>query len=158
MGSSGRHFCPPEAPTATGGNPRGVSLVMRDLQTVALYDAGGGFVGIRRPGSGKPIEVCRPPPTTILSSARGTPRMLTQLLIAAGRRDSHRRRRARRQHRAGAESRPRRSVRLRGLCRCAAPGAALSSCRLSQSMKYCCCQVSLDGSSQVRNFPLDRAV
>lgn len=31
--------------------------MMRDLQTVALYDSEGQFVGIRRPGSGKPIQV-----------------------------------------------------------------------------------------------------
>ena len=38
--------------------PRGVSIVARDFQTVALYNADGTFAGIRRPGSNKPIEVC----------------------------------------------------------------------------------------------------
>ena len=37
--------------------PRGVSIVARDFQTVALYKADGTFAGIRRPGSNKPIEV-----------------------------------------------------------------------------------------------------
>ena len=37
--------------------PRGVSIVARDFQTVALYKADGTFAGIRRPDSGKPIEV-----------------------------------------------------------------------------------------------------
>ena len=38
--------------------PRGVSVIARDFQTVALYKADGTFAGIRRPGSNKPIEVC----------------------------------------------------------------------------------------------------
>ena len=38
--------------------PRGVSVIARDFQTVALYKADGAFAGIRRPGSNKPIEVC----------------------------------------------------------------------------------------------------
>jgi cytochrome c biogenesis protein len=37
--------------------PRGVSIIARDFQTVALYKADGSFAGIRRPGSNKPIEV-----------------------------------------------------------------------------------------------------
>ena len=37
--------------------PRGVSIIARDFQTVALYKADGTFAGIRRPGSNKPIEV-----------------------------------------------------------------------------------------------------
>ena len=37
--------------------PRGVSIVARDFQTVALYKSDGSFAGIRRPGSNKPIEV-----------------------------------------------------------------------------------------------------
>ena len=37
--------------------PRGVSVIARDFQTVALYKADGTFAGIRRPGSNKPIEV-----------------------------------------------------------------------------------------------------
>lgn len=38
--------------------PRGVSVIAKDFQTVALYNADGTFAGIRRPGSNKPIEVC----------------------------------------------------------------------------------------------------
>jgi len=37
--------------------PRGVSVIARDFQTVVLYNADGTFAGIRRPGSNKPIEV-----------------------------------------------------------------------------------------------------
>ena len=40
--------------------PRGVSIIARDFQTVALYKADGSFAGIRRPGSNKPIEVSSP--------------------------------------------------------------------------------------------------
>jgi len=54
-------FLPAEAAPADGEKPRGVSLAMRDLQTCAIYDTQGQFVGIRRPGSGKPITV-KPPP------------------------------------------------------------------------------------------------
>lgn len=50
-------FLPAEAAPADGEKPRGVSLAMRDLQTCAIYDTQGQFVGIRRPGSGKPITV-----------------------------------------------------------------------------------------------------
>ena len=49
-------FVPAEAP-AEGQRPRGASVVARDFQTVALYGSDGAFVGVRRPGSGKPIEV-----------------------------------------------------------------------------------------------------
>lgn len=49
-------FVPAEAP-AEGQRPRGASVVARDFQTVALYGSDGEFVGVRRPGSGKPIEV-----------------------------------------------------------------------------------------------------
>lgn len=49
-------FLPVEAPKTEGAKPRGVSLLMRDIQTVAVYDADGTFVGIRRPGSGKSIQ------------------------------------------------------------------------------------------------------
>ncbi|KAK9825449.1 hypothetical protein WJX81_001648 [Elliptochloris bilobata] len=49
-------FVPAEAP-APGRPPRGASVVARDFQTVALYGSDGAFVGVRRPGSGKPIEV-----------------------------------------------------------------------------------------------------
>lgn len=52
-------FVPMEPPTADPRitRPRGVSIVARDFQTVALYKADGTFAGIRRPGSQKPIEV-----------------------------------------------------------------------------------------------------
>lgn len=33
------------------------AVLARDLQQVVFYDASGQFVGVRRPGSGKPIEV-----------------------------------------------------------------------------------------------------
>lgn len=33
------------------------AVIARDLQQVVLYDSKGQFVGVRRPGSGKPIEV-----------------------------------------------------------------------------------------------------
>ena len=49
-------FVPAEAP-AEGQRPRGASVVARDFQTVVLYGSDGAFVGVRRPGSGKPIEV-----------------------------------------------------------------------------------------------------
>ncbi len=47
----------PIAPPQEGQPPRGISIVARDLQSVIFYDANGQFVGVRRPGSGKPIEV-----------------------------------------------------------------------------------------------------
>lgn len=50
-------FLPAEAPSSPDAKPRGVSLLMRDLQSVVIYDADGAFVGVRRPGSGKPIQV-----------------------------------------------------------------------------------------------------
>ena len=34
-----------------------MSVLARDLQSVIFYDADGKFVGVRRPGSGKAIEV-----------------------------------------------------------------------------------------------------
>eukprot|EP00892_Ulva_mutabilis_P008991 jgi/Ulvmu1/6464/UM003_0095.1 len=37
--------------------PRGISVLARDLQQVVFYDTKGQFVGVRRPGSGKPITV-----------------------------------------------------------------------------------------------------
>jgi len=40
-----------------GKAPRGVSILARDPQSVIFYDSRGQFVGVRRPGSGKPIEV-----------------------------------------------------------------------------------------------------
>jgi cytochrome c biogenesis protein len=47
----------PGPPPAPGARPRGVTMVARDFQSAAFYDASGGFVGVRRPGSGKPIVV-----------------------------------------------------------------------------------------------------
>ena len=38
-------------------NKKGVSLVARDFQSVAIYDSKGVFVGVRRPTSKKPIDV-----------------------------------------------------------------------------------------------------
>ena len=49
-------FIPAELPKEEGQQPRGVSLLMRDFQSVALYDTNGAFMGVRRPGSGKPIQ------------------------------------------------------------------------------------------------------
>ena len=37
--------------------PKGISFIARDLQSVVVYDSQGKFVGVRRPGSGKPIAV-----------------------------------------------------------------------------------------------------
>lgn len=50
-------YVPGEAPHADGTKPKGVSLFARDFQTVVIYDSQGNFVGVRRPGSGLPIEV-----------------------------------------------------------------------------------------------------
>ena len=50
-------FLPAEGARAPNANPRGISLAMRDVQTIAIYDSKGEFVGIRRPESGKAIEV-----------------------------------------------------------------------------------------------------
>ena len=51
-------FLPVEDPAnAQGGTPKGVSMLARDLQSVVIYDSKGEFVGVRRPGSGKPITV-----------------------------------------------------------------------------------------------------
>ena len=36
---------------------KGVSLLARDFQSVAIYSSDGEFVGVRRPGSGRPITV-----------------------------------------------------------------------------------------------------
>ena len=38
-------------------NKKGISLVARDFQSVAIYDSKGAFVGVRRPSSKKPIDV-----------------------------------------------------------------------------------------------------
>ena len=40
-----------------GAPPRGVSILARDFQVVTLYKADGTFAGVRRIGSGNPIEV-----------------------------------------------------------------------------------------------------
>ena len=40
-----------------GQAPRGVSMLARDFQLVTLYKADGTFAGVRRIGSGTPIEV-----------------------------------------------------------------------------------------------------
>ena len=40
-----------------GDQNRGISLVARDFQSVAVYDSKGAFVGVRRPESKKPIVV-----------------------------------------------------------------------------------------------------
>ena len=40
-----------------GDQNRGISLVARDFQSVAVYDSSGGFIGVRRPESKKPIVV-----------------------------------------------------------------------------------------------------
>ncbi|KAI7839290.1 hypothetical protein COHA_006988 [Chlorella ohadii] len=52
-------FLPADDPTKLepGSTPRGVSILARDLQTVTFYDSRGEFVGVRRLGSGKAIEV-----------------------------------------------------------------------------------------------------
>lgn len=53
--------------------PRGVSIVARDFQTVALYKADGTFAGIRRPDSGKPIEVQATPMLVMGASGLAMP-------------------------------------------------------------------------------------
>jgi hypothetical protein len=53
-------FLPAEEPTSDTEAPRGVSILARDMQSVAIYDARGQFVGIRRPDSGRPIEARLP--------------------------------------------------------------------------------------------------
>ena len=60
-GISGRiwgTFVPSEAAASEDVAPRGVSILARDLQSIVFYDSKGTFVGVRRPDSGKPIEVC----------------------------------------------------------------------------------------------------
>lgn len=49
-------FLPMAAPE-DGRAPKGISFLARDLQSVVVYDSEGKFVGVRRPGSGKPILV-----------------------------------------------------------------------------------------------------
>lgn len=62
----------PGPPPVAGERPRGATLVARDFQSAAFYDASGGFVGVRRPGSGKAIVV------------DGTPLVLEALTGATG--------------------------------------------------------------------------
>ncbi|PNW73842.1 hypothetical protein CHLRE_13g575000v5 [Chlamydomonas reinhardtii] len=50
-------FLPLAEPGQDGSAPKGISILARDPQSVVFYDAKGQFVGVRRPGSGKPIEV-----------------------------------------------------------------------------------------------------
>ncbi|KAF8066257.1 CCS1 [Scenedesmus sp. PABB004] len=50
-------FLPLEPPGDDGRPPRGISMLARDLETATFYDSKGQFVGVRRAGSGKPIEV-----------------------------------------------------------------------------------------------------
>lgn len=50
-------FLPLEDPTTANGAPRGISILARDPRTVTVYDGKGAFIGVRRPGSGKPISV-----------------------------------------------------------------------------------------------------
>ncbi|GLC35607.1 copper chaperone [Pleodorina starrii] len=50
-------FLPLGEPGQDGSAPRGISILARDPQSVVFYDASGQFVGVRRPGSGKPITV-----------------------------------------------------------------------------------------------------
>ncbi len=50
-------YIPAEVPKGDGTKPRGVAVVARDFQLAVLYNADGSFAGVRRIGSGKPIEV-----------------------------------------------------------------------------------------------------
>ncbi|KAG2443724.1 hypothetical protein HXX76_002070 [Chlamydomonas incerta] len=50
-------FLPLAEPGQDGAAPKGISILARDPQSVVFYDSKGEFVGVRRPGSGKPIEV-----------------------------------------------------------------------------------------------------
>lgn len=44
-------------PTGETGEKKGVSILARDLQSVALYKEDGTFAGVRRPGSNNPIVI-----------------------------------------------------------------------------------------------------
>ncbi|CAI7814743.1 unnamed protein product, partial [Closterium sp. NIES-53] len=48
-----------EEESAEGGEATttGISILARDLQNVVIYDSKGEFVGVRRPGSNRPITV-----------------------------------------------------------------------------------------------------
>jgi len=48
---------PPEPGAPPAAKPRGVTLVARDFQSVAVYASDGSFAGVRRPGSGTPLVV-----------------------------------------------------------------------------------------------------
>ncbi|GBF94854.1 hypothetical protein Rsub_08026 [Raphidocelis subcapitata] len=50
-------FLPIEAIPTDGRSPKGISMIVRDMDTVTLYDSTGAFAGVRRAGSGKPITV-----------------------------------------------------------------------------------------------------
>lgn len=50
-------FIPLELPHEDGSKPRGVTAIARDFQSVAFYDDKGEFVGVRRTGSEKTIDV-----------------------------------------------------------------------------------------------------
>ena len=47
----------PQAAEREGKTPKGISFLARDLQSVVIYDSEGKFIGVRRPGSGKPLNV-----------------------------------------------------------------------------------------------------
>ena len=51
-------YLPAEKAPSDGSKPRGATVFARDFQTVIIYDAQGKFVGVRRPGSALPIQVC----------------------------------------------------------------------------------------------------
>ena len=57
QGQAWATYVPAEGPPADGSKPRGATVFARDFQTVVIYDSKGQFVGVRRPGSGLPIEV-----------------------------------------------------------------------------------------------------
>lgn len=50
-------FIPLGGGAGAEGGTKGITILAKDLQTVAVYDSAGEFVGVRRPGSRKPIEV-----------------------------------------------------------------------------------------------------
>ena len=56
-GAAWATYLPAERAPSDGSKPRGASIFARDFQTVVIYDTQGKFVGVRRPGSGLPIEV-----------------------------------------------------------------------------------------------------
>eukprot|EP00899_Mesostigma_viride_P019727 jgi/Mesvir1/27756/Mv07443-RA.3 len=50
-------FLPLDLTGTAPDSKKGISIIATDLQQAVLYDAEGQFVGVRRPESGKPIEV-----------------------------------------------------------------------------------------------------